>query len=377
MSAFAAFELRLSPAVIDGEAKAREILRYKMTLTNESKRMLSIYPWARDIESGGTERSRDGVDPATSLLSWLEFSRAQTDILAGESVEIPVLVQVHLRAKPGVYHAMLYFSNGPNRPEAELNAEETASLMITIRVPDDANERLALGTFASDKNMFTDAEATFGYKLENTGNRGLIPSGKIRIFDRRGEEVDTIEVNSGASKIEPSATELIGAVWQSGDHFGRYKAMLDVSYGKTGTIQDTVFFWVLPWKRLLSMFLTLALVCVVLSLLFHSYTTSGGKKFAHIRATVDDDETGSMKERVSKLYTASKSRFQQILKISPLAQERIVNLGPIDQIVEVEPPAPMRTRFSTLNTEGSGSVRLAHRKKHPTHDPAHVINLKR
>ncbi len=386
MVASATFNLTLSPAVIDGEAKAREILRYKVTLVNGSDHMLTLYPWARDLSAGGEVNTREGADRATSLLSWLEFSRAQIDIPAGSSVELPVLVQVNLRATPGVYHAVLHLSNGPNRAEAELNNAETVSMIFNIRVPDDANERLSLGGFSADENMFTGDTASFGYRLENTGNRGIVPVGKIRIFDRRGAEVDVVEVNAESSKIEPEATALLGAVWQSGDRFGKYKAMLDVSYGKTGTIQDTVFFWVLPWKRLLSLFLTLALICVVGSLLIHSYSTSGGRKLAFVRNRFsrdredgneeknDDDSSkgyfGTMVQGVEGRMREYVKRYLRAQKNSWLEKKRV------DPITEVEPPAPVRTRYSILNQDGGGPVRLAHRKKHGAPNPDHIVRLK-
>ena len=371
--ASAAIPFTVTPAVIDGEAKAREIVRYKVTITNTESHLVSIYPWARDLDQGGEVTNHEGVDPSESLLAWTEFSRGVIDIPAKGSVELPILIQVNLRAKPGVYHEVLHLSEGPNRPEAELNTAGTISLTINIRVPDDANEQLQLGAFSTDKNMFTGDTASFGYRLANTGNRGIVPGGKIRIFDRTGEEVDTIELNREASKIEPDATELLGAVWQSGDHFGKYKAMLDVSYGKTGAIQDTVFFWVLPWKRLLSMFLTLALLCVIASLMFHSYNASGGRKLAVVRAKLfpegntDGDDSKSLltgiRERLHEQFVKKVGEYYQ------------AGMPLIEPLVEVDPPPPSRTRYSVSSGGGVAPVKLEHRKRAVPH-PAHIVRLK-
>ena len=35
-----------------------------------------------------------------------------------------------------------------------------------------------------------------------------------------------------------------------------------LEYGGHGTLQDTVFFWVIPWKKLLGMFFSLIVLCV-------------------------------------------------------------------------------------------------------------------
>ncbi len=387
---FAAFSVTLTPAVIDGEVKAREILRYKVTITNDTKQMLTLYPWARDVDMLGEDTKTQGLDPTTSLLSWLQFSRAELDIQPGASVDLPVLVQVNLRARPGVYHAVLHVSDGPNRVEAEANREKTVSLMLNIRVLDDANERLQLGAFATDKNLFIGDNATFGFRLDNTGNRGIIPTGKIRIFDRKGEQVDVVEINNTGDRIEPEKKQQLASVWQSGSHFGKYKAMLDVSYGKTGTIQDTVFFWVLPWKKLLSFFLTIAIICTVLALLFHSYTTSGGRKLALVRGgpsrdedkEEDDGAERGKNENEPEAESGRVSIFGRMLllwKRNALAAIPVIKKEAyIDALKEVEHPRPQRTRHSAFTPHSSAApLQLASRVKKMEIDPAHILQLKK
>ncbi len=374
--AYAAASIVVAPAVIDGEAKAREILRYTLTITNTEDRMLTVYPWARDLDEAGEVPVRDGVDQAESLLAWMEFSRAQLSIPPKGTVDLPLLIQVNLRAKPGVYHAVIHMSEGPNRPEAELNTAGTASIVLNIRVPDDANERLQLGAFATEKQLFTGDAASFSYRLENTGNRGIVPTGKIRIFDRKGEEVDVIEVNKQGEKIEPTQTEMLGAVWTSGDHFGKYKAMLDMSYGKSGTIQDTVYFWVLPWKRLLSLFLSLALIAVVLSLLVHSYTTSGGKKLDTVRVKASDlDDLVSRAQALGQHWRFPRRSVHEEKEDVPTPVPPAVS-----PLVELTPPPPTRTRYSarlpaTPSTSSHTPVQLSPRTRQAPH-PHHVVRLK-
>jgi hypothetical protein len=376
--AMAGAPIVVAPAVIDGEAKAREILRYTVTITNTEDRMVTVYPWARDLDEAGEVPVRDGVDQSESLLAWMEFSRAQLSVPPKGTVELPLLIQVNLRAKPGVYHAIMHVSDGPNRPEAELNTAGTASIVLNIRVPDDANERLQLGVFGADKQLFAGDTAQFSYRLENTGNRGIVPTGKIRIFDRKGEEVDVVEVNKEGEKIEPAATEMLGAVWASGEHFGKYKAMLDMSYGKSGTIQDTVYFWVLPWKRLLSLFLSLALIAVVLSLLVHSYTTSGGKKLATVRARAEDlDDLVSRAQEIGRQFRFPKRQAHHAHPTEDVSEAPTPALSPL---IELTPPAPSRTRYS-IGLPGKNSheshtpVQLKSRQKHEPH-PNHVVRLK-
>jgi hypothetical protein len=357
-TAFAAFAVNVTPAVIDGEGKTREILRYTATITNNSSQLVSLYPWVRDVTPEGEVASSPNTDAPTSLANWLEFSRAALTIAPGDSLDLPILVQINLRAKPGNYHAVIHLSNGGNRAEAEGNKNETSSLLLNVRVLEDINERLSLGTFTPDKNFFPTDNVSFSYHIENTGNRGVVPSGKIRIYDSKGEEVAAIDANENKGKIEPDTKQLVAAAWQSGTEFGRYKAMLDLEYGTRGTIQDTVFFWVLPWKHLLSLFLVLAFVCVFLALLAHSYIASGGKKLAYVTERFG---RRAEKEPVSQEHVTHKH----------VAQRSTAHLDSDVSSAFVHEERPRAA------VEGhSGKVTLVHRPK-PKVDPAHIVNLKK
>lgn len=374
--ALAALDVSVQPAVIDGEGHARDILRYTVTVTNLSDETVSLYPWVRDLNADGIANGTENLDPTISLARWLEFSRTPLDMLAGESVTLPILAQINLNAKPGNYHANIYLSNGTNRAMAESNKEGTVSIVVNIRVEDDVNERLQLGLFSSEKNFFVGEEANFDYRLENTGNRGVVPTGKIRIFDRKGEEVATIDANATQEKLEPDAKQLLGAVWQSGDYFGRYKAMLDLEYGKSGTIQDTVFFWVLPWTKIGSLFATLAFFAVLIAILAHSYFVSG--RPALVAVPIEDSVPRPHRTPGAFLGVfrrKGRHAWRRLMNMLPKRAERV-----IDEIREADIPPPNRTRYmvsepTTHHAVTHHTVRLAHRPK-AAHDPRHIVHLK-
>jgi hypothetical protein len=371
-AAFAAFDV--SPIIIDGKGKPREILRYTVTLANPGKQMVIIYPWVStlDIKKGDLspadleERGRSEI-----LGNWIELARGAIAIPSGESREVPILVQVDLNAKPGNYHARLNWSPGSTRVDAEMNESGTKSVVMNIEVLDDANERLQLNTFIPDKNFFASDAASFTYKLENIGNRGIVPKGKIRIYDRKGEEVATIDANTEGKKLEPKAMTQFASVWTAGEGFGRYKALLDVEYGEGGhgTLNDTVFFWVIPWTRLLGMFASFAVLMVILAIVAHSYMMSGGKKFAFARigsqrlSEEDEDEDEEDEYEDDIIPTPP--------PVSPPALSRVI-LAPSP--VSALPTVIAEVKESKVS--GTHQVTLA---KFPAKQvrPEHIVNLKR
>lgn len=380
-TAFAA-DFSVTPAVIDAKGKTREILRYTMTVENETKRMLQLYPWVADLDAdSGATGSSDlgGGSPSDSRDSspsrWIEVSRAVIDILPGEKKEIPLLIQIGINAKPGMYHAIIHVSDGGTRAVAESNIDGTRDVAINIEVLDDAHERLALNTFVPDKNFFSGDEASFNFGIENIGNRGLTPTGKIHIYDRQGKEVAAIEANTTGRRLEPSQKELLASVWSAdGNFFGRYKAMLELEYGTRGTVQDTVYFWIMPWKKLLGMFGTLCLLGVLLAITIHSWGLAqrGPKRrfsfsiltpfHRYPETTRDFDNNSQVKE-----------------KHNPY----------IDGATEVSIPPPTRTRYritrdpvpeehdtrSSYSESSTPHREVRHESSHHAHTSGHQVHL--
>lgn len=381
----------VAPVVIDGKGKQREILHFSTTVTNTTKHVVSIYPWVTDIDptlgsTGNTDLAgTQDKDISESLARWMEVTRGVVDLLPGEHKEIPIMVQVHLSAKPGMYHAVIHLSEGADRIAAEANKTGFMDVAVNIEVLEDINERLELSTFVPEKNFFTGNSAMFNYRIANIGNRGLIPHGKIRIYDGQGEEVATVDANQEGKRLEPSAKEMLGSVWVSGDHFGRYKAMLDLEYGNRGTLQDTVFFWIIPWKKALGMFLTLMIVCVAGAIGMHSYSMArrggafapvvagGGRVRRLIERFHDDDEEENDEDEDEEVIE------RPMLHKTPIAELREVEIPrPIHtRLKERTSSAPDSTRLSTrvMSVEPAHQVHLAKREK-PKPAPEHIVHLK-
>lgn len=365
----------LTPAVIDGKGKVREIMKYTITLENPTEHLLSVYPWVTDVDPvkgllGGSDLSGSREkEVSESLARWIEVTRGVVDLLPGEKREVPVLIQIHHAATPGIYHAAVHFSEGPNRPEAEKNSEGTVSTAINIEVLEDAHVRLELGNFTADERMFSGDDAGFSYRIKNIGNRGVVPSGKIRIFDKSGEEVAAVDVNTEGKRIEPDASLELASAWSAGSHFGKYKALLDLEYGDRGTLQDTVFFWMLPWGKLISYFFVFALAAVILGIVFHSYFVSSRAA----RPAYAEEALPGFAGRIARIVSERKKRRELLDDQAPPPTRR----PSLDELREEEIPPPARTRPGRGgNSGGIAPVALSARPK-VTPPPEHIVHLKR
>lgn len=262
VAAIAAERLSITPAVIDEKALARDIIRHTITVTNTTSAKMDVYAIVNNVDttSGKQDfKNRADVELKDSLANWIQISRGAVELAPGESHEFPMTINVNLNAEPGDYHALISFMWGGSRAYAEANVKRGVSTAVNVEVYENVKERLQLGSFTSKELFFTTPEVKFTYDLENIGNKDLVPSGEVRIYDRKGKEVGAIPANVEQTSISPNEVGQIASAWTAAGKFGRYKALLDIEYGsQLGTVNDTIYFWIVPWKTIVGLFLVLA-----------------------------------------------------------------------------------------------------------------------
>lgn len=263
----------VSPVVENEKAKPRDIIKKELLITNNTDKRVDLYATVENVDpNNGDQDFKDASnsDLSTSLANWIEITRGVIELSAGESRKIPYLIHVNLSAKPGIYYSKIKFGEGSTRKEAETK-DDAVALLLNVEVIDDAKERLQLGNFVSDKSVVLGDVASFSYKIENTGNRRVEPRGTIRIFNRRGEEVGSVPLNADGDEISPNNNKQLAAVWNTLGRFGKYKAYLDLEYGENqlASVQDTVYFWVFPWKEIMASIIGIIVLAIVGTYIVH------------------------------------------------------------------------------------------------------------
>ncbi len=359
-------DISVSPSVIDKEGKPRDIVKGEIILKNLTNRKITVFPDVRDF-------AKDAGP--SSMTSWVELSRGVVEIDPGGSRSVPYLLHINYDAKPGHYHAVMWFGTGSFRSEAESHPERSAEILMNVKVLDDAIERLQLATFVPDRQIFPTEETQFSFGLQNTGNRLIAPGGNLRIFDRRGREIAVVPVNEDRKFITPEGKELLAAAWNAEGMFGRYKAVLDLEYGgQQKQITDTTFFWVLPWGKTLSLFTGVSVAIVVVTILLHSRAESrrvGVVPYAHARKGDDAEE-----EEVA----GPKDAFLEKLRIRKEARDERERLHASVQDVQEERHGPVHLSIGGENPgkpeADHAPTRLA-RFERPREEEGNVVRLSR
>jgi hypothetical protein len=120
-----------------------------------------------------------------------------------------------------------------------------------------------------------------------------------------------------------------------------------VEYGdkQRGTLQDTVFFWLIPWKEMLAVFLSLGVVFLSLTMYwYNNYAIGRRQKLAHAGAYIATEE----KEEEPPVF--ARREVAREWNTAPAAK-------------------PEAARHE--------AVRLAPREKNLDNKPTYVVNLKR
>ena len=337
---YAADGIEVTPAVIDEKAYARDILEKSITIRNNFARNARVYVSVNNIDPsrGKTEFvDYQRADRTTSLANWIEISRGGIELSPGETRTIPFEIRVSSDAVGGGYHAALSIGEGPTRDQAESTGLRTAAA-VNIEVLESIREKLDLKKFISDKVFFLKFPVSFSYVLENVGNRPLVPSGEIIIYDRRGNEVGALPVNGTAAQIDPESEIQLASVWEGAQGMGRYKAYLQLEYGsgKRGSVTDSAFFWVIPLPFVLGIFLTFASVAGLLAWFVH---TQYEKRYqhalvqAHMNALQRDRD-----ERAGTLPASSAPSVASAVKNEPLPPQ-VSRVRTISDIKSVKPRA--------------------------------------
>lgn len=268
--ALAQSEIVVSPTIIDQKAEARDLLEFSVKVTNNTSSKVNLYPIVNDI-------SITELDKSTSLARWVQISRGVIELWPGQTKEIPFSINVNLYAKPGKYYAVIIFAQGSTRAEAEQKALKLnqPQVLLNIEVEEHIVEGAQIKKFQTEKKFFLNFPVKFLSEIENTGNQEIKPAGFIHIYNRRGEEVGSIDINQTQAAIAPQAHNLFENIWQpEKEGLGQYKAVLAAEYGNGGKrdLQDTIYFWVIPWQLLIFFAGTLLALIILLSWLIFKKT---------------------------------------------------------------------------------------------------------
>ncbi len=193
----------------------------------------------------------------------------------GQRAIIPVSITMPPNAEPGGYYGAVLVSTVET---SEIVADDVTahSPIITrigtlffITVPGEAKVSGSINDFSVKNNQWWFEKGPIDMSLvyENTGSVHLNPYGEIRVKNIFGEEVGFQEIDPWF--ILPKSLRLRELSWDRQMLFGRYTITANINRGYDDIIDSkSLIIWVLPWKILLAIFVTLFIVMTLIRFMF-------------------------------------------------------------------------------------------------------------
>ena len=264
--------VRVEPAVLDLEGVRREEFRFHVTVHNEGPGNTVVFPVTAEVDAltGGVYQPGGPGENHQLSATWVEMPRDEVRLKPGQSKEVPVMVKLNIHAEPGPFHHVIAFVPGTSPDVTARVIEQAPGTTVNILVREDAVERLNLVSFLTPRRVLFGFPSVLTATIFNGGNRGLVPEGRIRLFDRDDREVDSVPFNTNGTMVSEGQQVEIRSEWR-GTGFGRYKAVLEMRYGNLtdNAVADSTFFWVIPVWLIVALVSATAALVMLLTYLLH------------------------------------------------------------------------------------------------------------
>jgi hypothetical protein len=289
--------IRISPTKTEETVNPGDVLNRFIKVKNESDAPKTLYAYLRDFkaegENGSAKLISPGAEPGPYLSSWLDITSEGIEFNAGEEKTINFNINVPVSAGPGGYYGAVVFGTRPPKLQggneekgaAMSIAQQTASLIL-IQVRGDVDESADIREFSTKKQFYSlPFNVEFLTRIEATGNVHIKPRGEIKITNMFGKDVASIVFNDKGSNILPKSIRRFEDAWSGKRGFGKYKASVILSFGTSAedggqgkqTLYQEIYFWILPWKIIIPVLLSLIFLIILISLLLKFYKNKAVK----------------------------------------------------------------------------------------------------
>lgn len=278
----AAQGIQISPALVELNAVRNKTYTVNLSILNVTAYDLdynvSVENFSAADETGSPRiLVDDNLPNSISIKNWVS-SIPDFQLNARQSTKVTFNITIPDNAEAGGHYGVLKFSGiAPEIESTGVGLSASAGVLILVRVDGDIEEEANLASFYASSNgkqsiLFESSPITFVTRIKNIGNVHIKPVGNIELRDTFGNLINTISINENKSNVLPDSIRRFESEHKKGWMFGLYSASLTLGYGTTGqAITQTIHFWVIPYKLILSIIFIVATVLFILSKILKMY----------------------------------------------------------------------------------------------------------
>lgn len=292
------FDVTVSPTFIELAAKPGQSVNQSVRLRNNTNDEIRVKPEIKLL--GGDEQGELTIkETREDHINWLKTEKETISLKPREWTTVNFSIEIPEGAAFGYYWALSFTAENGDII-AENGTTLTASLVVPILLSVQKAGAKTEGKFTSlktDSKFYEYPPVTFTSQFQNTGNVHIRPYGNIFVKDFMGRTVATLDINEAQGSILPTLNRSYETTWNDGfityetkmengepvlDNDGKpqremkmhYQKLLDLRIGKytatslllvSGedrdyTYEQSVSFFVFPWKVILVLIAIVAFV---------------------------------------------------------------------------------------------------------------------
>ena len=259
------------PPRLDGiTVEANGVYTKELKVRNESSEAKIIDVYFKDFvvnDNKGTPTFLDDIDNENNrwaASSWLQVSQSSLSIKPGETKSLWLTIMPPKNALPGGHYAGVFY-----RPNSLGSLKTTGSTikmdvgtLVYITIPGSITQKASVQSFTAPK--FSEfGPIDFKSTVKNSSDIHIQPKGAITVNNWFGKEIDKLQLSE--TNIFPYTTRDFANTLNKKWLFGRYRANFEAYYGTAGgLIAATLFFWVIPWRLIILIVASIAIIATLI-----------------------------------------------------------------------------------------------------------------
>lgn len=274
--------LGLTPAITEVDLSAGEKTIATVEIENDSLEEIQleteVVNFSAETLTGEPTFDFDALP--TGIAAWVDVDNGPITLAAGEALEVTVTFDTPASTIAGGYYVAVFFNQAlPAEEDGQVSIENKLGALFMATVGETSTVAGDISVFTADKESYSDGEAVFTVNYKNTGDIHVKPTGTISITDTFGNEVKSIEVNSGKGAVLPGLVRAYTVDNWEVSGFGKYTATLTLTAG-TVTDTATVEFWVMTTTGILIAIVILLVIILLIAFIIVMVKKSSKNKEA-------------------------------------------------------------------------------------------------
>lgn len=304
------YDVTVSPVFFDLASTPQSTITDKVRIRNNTTSPLALKLGVQRLTGDNNGDLTLREDDNDQSLSWIKFNQDSIVAKPLEWTDVPFTITIPQEAAYGYYYAIT-FTQDNNSPLTQTGAKITGAAAVPILLnvrKEGAKSEAKILSFSTNSYINEYLPVDFEVKVENVGNVHVRPRGNIFISEGLNKDVAILDVNPGSANVIPDTKKTFITSWTDGFlvkekiiedgqvklakngkpvekikinwnkltsfRIGKYTANLLLVFdnGKRDvSLESQVSFWVIPYKFIILMIISLIILTLVIRFLLKSY----------------------------------------------------------------------------------------------------------